>query len=126
MASVRALDNSEVSVTDPTYAASAIREAGMKPRPCRIGRVACVQENFSGCKCARGMPCTRDFTHIRYEQYGLSYLLVTLLRCTANCTAYPIQAALVSFPQKEGSGLKGLGWRFSNIDRESVEGMNRN
>ncbi len=33
-------------------------------------------------------------------------VLVTLLRCIANCTAYPIQASL------EGVGLKGLAWRF--------------
>ncbi len=58
IASVRTTNNSEVLVTDRTYAASAIRDAGINPRPlCRIGRVAWVQENFWGCNSARRMPC---------------------------------------------------------------------
>ncbi len=55
-----------------------------------------------------------------------STVLVTLLRCTVNCTAYPVPALFGPFPQKQGLGLKGLGWRFSNIDGESVEGMKSN
>ncbi len=52
------VDNSEVSVTDSTSPTSAIREAGIKQRPpCRIGKVAWVQENFSVRKCASGITC---------------------------------------------------------------------
>ncbi len=53
-------------------------------------------------------------------------VLVTLLRCIVNCTAYPIQELCGPFPQKQGLGLKGTRMAFSNIDGESVEGMKSN
>ncbi len=43
--------------------------------------------------------CTRDFTHIRYEQYGLSYLDLWTL---------PV-------------GLRGLGWRFLTLTERALK-----
>ncbi len=52
---------------------------------------------------------TRDFTHIRYEQYGLSYLdLWTLPALWCRSRAQRIRMA------------------FSNIDREGIKGMKGN
>ncbi len=53
-------------------------------------------------------------------------VLVTLLRCIVNCTAYPIQELCGPFPQKQGLGSQGTRMAFSNIDGESVEGMKSN
>ncbi len=54
--------------------------------------------------------CTRDFT-----------VLVTLLRCIVNCAAYPIREVCGPFPQKQGLGLKGLGWRFLTLTERALK-----
>ncbi len=48
-------------------------------------------------------------------------VLVTLLRCVVNCTAYPIQELCGPFPQKQGLGLKGLGWRFLTLTERALK-----
>ncbi len=48
-------------------------------------------------------------------------VLVTLLRCIVNYTAYPIQELCGPFPQKQGLGLKGLGWRFLTLTERALK-----
>ncbi len=48
-------------------------------------------------------------------------VLVTLLRCIVNCTAYPIQELCGPYPQKQGLGLKGLGWRFLTLTERALK-----
>ncbi len=48
-------------------------------------------------------------------------ILVTLVRCIVNCTAYPIQALCDPFPQNQGLGLKGLGWRFITLTERALK-----
>ncbi len=50
-----------------------------------------------------------------------STVLLTLVRCIANCTAYPIQALCGSFPQNQGLGLKGPGWRFLTLTERALK-----
>ncbi len=53
-------------------------------------------------------------------------VLVTLLRCIVNCTAYPIQELCGPFPQKQGLGPKGLGWRFLTLTERALKEMKSN
>ncbi len=48
-------------------------------------------------------------------------VLVTLLRCIVNCTAYPIRALCGPFPQKQGLRIKGLGWRFLTLTERALK-----
>ncbi len=81
------LDNRETLENQYKFARSQLRE--LKPCPSR--------------------DCTRDFSHIRYEQYGLSYLdLWTLPALWSRSRAERIRMA------------------FSNIDREGIKGMKGN
>ncbi len=54
------------------------------------------------------------------HKYGYT-VLVTLLRCIVNFTAYPIQELCGPFPQKQGLGLKGLGWGFLTLTERALK-----
>ncbi len=48
-------------------------------------------------------------------------VLVTLLRCILNCTAYPMQELCGPFPQKQGLGLKRLGWCILTLTERALK-----
>ncbi len=54
------------------------------------------------------------------------FALVTLEIYIANCTAYPIEAAFALFPSERRVRSHVIRMMSSNIDRGSMERMNRN
>ncbi len=71
-------------------------------------------ENIPELNSSHKSPYTRVLEHD-------STVLVTLLRRIVNCTAYPIQELCGPFRQKQGLGLKGLGWRFLTLTERALK-----
>ncbi len=67
------------------------------------------------------LQCQRSMPHAGMPIATTVSILVTLLRCIVNCTAYPIQELCSPFPQKQGLGLKGLGWRFLTLTERALK-----
>ncbi len=62
----------------------------------------------------------------RLYRMGIYTVLVTLLISDTNSTAYPTLIYGLYLPYGPGVGLRGLGWRFFNINRKGIKGMKGN
>ncbi len=81
-------------------------------RPFRVAPLAATE----------GLLCNAQLRALQDRKiFHCDTVLVTLLRCIVNCTAYPIQALCGPFPQKQGLGLKGLGWGFLTLTERALK-----